>query len=277
MARNFKNDQKTSVKDNVKVLDTAIKALAPIVTDLHPNVNKEDTWIDGFNKRTSNIALGSTDASVYENIEYNNNEPMLAAYFSQYSMSVRSANRVISTMTIRNEIQSLLLDKFYTLVGQLENEFEWMRPSLKEKIKALANSAVGAIVHKINIVNIDAIYYAAYMSSSQKENGEMEEIAENTRRIMDPIMLALVAEIMAFITTNLYDAFYEDLVTEITSRDFDIICEYLKPYLIDFRNDMLCVVNDILLELLIYRKETTYIIYNQAKNFAEEMGVHFYY
>lgn len=268
-----------AVYDDKKVFSGAIDTLNDVIMkplyDNNADI-KNDSWVNILTKCTSGIALGTADAGVYENIAYKK-DPMLANYFSQYSRSVNSANRSLTTMIIENKIQLLLLDKFYTLVGQLENEFEWMKPSLKEKIKILADDLLCGITIKIANIHIESIYYVAYMNCSKKDNDSADEIYNNIEKVLNPIIVSLVSEIMAYLTTKLYDTFYAELVTEITSDDFNIICDYMRPYLIDFKDDMMCVVYDILFSLLIYRVNTTYLIYNQAKNFAEEMDVPFYY
>lgn len=267
----FNSKEKEAI---LKAIDTLNDVVA-IPTNIKIPI-ENTSWVDMLSESTSGIALGTADSRVYENMAYPT-DPIVANYFSQYTRSVNSANRSITYMLIKNKTQLLLLDKFHTLVGQLENEFEWMKLSLREKIKKIAVDLVYDMTHKIAGTDLESIYYVSCMNLDEKDPDYVDRVFKNVEVVLNPIVISLIADIMAYLTTSLYDTFYEELVTEITSEDFNIICEYMKPYLIEFKDDLFILIMSILLNLMLNRVNTTYTIYNQAKSFAEEMDVPFYY
>lgn len=237
----------------------------------------KDSWVDILTKYTSGMALGLSDAHVYESMAHTDNQRIVGDYFNQYARSVSSANNALTEVYTMNEIQILFIDKFYTLLGQLENEFEWMNSSLKDRIKTLAQNLPLRVVSKISAIDLNAIYYVAQLNFVQKNGNNEGFDPEDVEMAMAPIVNSLVADIMSGLTMSLYDAFYVELVTDITSKDFDIICEYMKPYLVDFRDDLLYTVAHILYSLITHRVSTTYTIYNQAKELADSLDIPFYY
>lgn len=261
-----------SLEEVVDILNRVI--LCPART---ADVSDKDTWVDIMDKYTSGMALGSIDSRIYEQFASKNGFPMVSRYFSEYDRSVVSANDAVKQMYTTVEIERFLMDKFYTLVGQLENEFEWMKPSLKEKIKTVAKNFPSNVVYKLTYIDEDSIYYAAQLNAIQngKDVGDFE--IHDVEVMVAPIANSVVTDIMAGLTMSLYDTFYCELVTEVTSEDFDIICDYMKPYLIDFRDDLMYLVVYILYNNVMRRSTTTYEIYNQAKSLADELDIPFYY
>lgn len=274
-----KEETKTQPIISEKPLEQVVDTLNEVILRpaLTADVSDKDTWVDMMNKYTSGMALGSIDSRVYEQLASKNGYPMISRYFSEYDRSVVNANDAVEQMYTTVEVERFLMDKFYTLVGQLENEFEWMKPSLKEKIKTVAKNFPIKVAHKLTYIDEEPIYYAAQLNAIQngKEPGDFE--INDIEVMVAPIANSVVTDIMAGLTMSLYDTFYCELVTEVTTSDFDIICEYMKPYLIDFRDDLLCLIVYILYNNVMHRSTTTYEIYNQAKSLADEFDIPFYY
>ena len=274
-----KEETKTQPIISEKPLEQVVDTLNEVILRpaLTADVSDKDTWVDMMNKYTSGMALGSIDSRVYEQLASKNGYPMISRYFSEYDRSVVSANAAVEQMYTTVEVERFLMDKFYTLVGQLENEFEWMKPSLKEQIKTVAKNFSIKVVHKLTYIDKDPIYYAAQLNAIQngKEPGDLE--INDIEVMVAPIANSVVTDIMAGFTMGLYDTFYCELVAEVTTSDFDIICDYMKPYLIDFRDDMLCLIVYILYNNVMHRSTITYKIYHQAKSLADELDIPFYY
>ena len=274
-----RKDAKSQPVVSEKPLEQVVDILNGVILcpALTADISDNDTWVDIMNKYTSGMALGSIDSRVYGEIASKNGYPMISRYFSEYDRSVVSANSAVEEMYTIVEIERFLMDKFYTVVSQLENEFEWMKPSLKEKIKAVAKNFPIKVAHKLTYIDEDSIYYAAQLNAIQngKEAGDFE--IHDVEVMVAPIANSVVTDIMAGFTMSLYDTFYCELVTEVTTADFDIICDYMKPYLIDFRDDLLCLIVYILYNNVMHRSTTTYEIYNQIKSLADEFDIPFYY
>lgn len=274
-----RKDAKSQPVVSEKPLEQVVDILNGVILcpALTTDVSDNDTWVDIMNKYTSGMALGSIDSRVYGQIASKNGYPMIGRYFSEYDRSVVSANDAVEQMYTTVEVERFLMDKFYTLVGQLENEFEWMKPSLKEQIKTVAKNFPIKVVHKLTYIDEDPIYYAAQLNAIQNGKEPSDFEINDIEVMVAPIANSVVTDIMAGLTMSLYDTFYCELVTEVTSEDFDIICDYMKPYLIDFRDDLMCLVVYILYNNVMRRSTTTYEIYNQVKSLAEELDIPFYY
>ena len=157
------------------------------------------------------------------------------------------------------------------------NEFDWMNYDMQSRIKDSARNIMYLIINKIPNIDVDSIVYAIQLNAVQKRNNSYDFTEEDIEIMVAPITNIITANIMADVTKTIYDVFYYELVTEITSKDFDIICEYMKPYFVEFRDDLLMFIANLIADLVVYRANTTYEIYNRVKKFAEEMDVPFYY
>ena len=262
-----------SIGDAVDVLNNVI--LTPQLTsDVDP---ENDSWMDILNKFTSGISLGSADSKIYGQIAYKNGDNLIGDYFSQYATLLLSTNETIKGAYIYTKIARFLFDKFHTLISLLMNEFDWMNHDMQSRIKDSARNIMYLIINKIPNIDVDSIVYAIQLNAVQKRNNSYDFTEEDIEIMVAPITNTITANIMADVTKTIYDVFYYELVTEITSKDFDIICEYMKPYFVEFRDDLLMFIANLIADLVVYRANTTYEIYNRVKKFAEEMDVPFYY
>lgn len=262
-----------TIGDVVDVLNNIV--LEPQFTmDVDP---EDDSWMDILNKFTSGISLGSADSRIYSQIAYKNGDNLIGDYFGNYTTLLLSTNETIKVAYVYTKMARFLFDKFHTLISLLMNEFDWMNLPMQNRIKDSARNIMYLISNKIPNIDVDSIFYAIQLNAVQKRNNPHEFTEEDIEIMIAPIVNTVTANIMADVTRIIYDAFYNELVTEITSKDFDIICEYMKPYFVEFRDDLLIFMANIITELVVYRVNTTHEIYNNAKKFAEELDVPFYY
>ena len=262
-----------TIGDVVDVLNNAV--LRPQLTmDVDP---ENDSWMDILNKFTSGISLGSADSRIYSQIAYKDGNNLIGDYFSNYATLLLSTNETIKAAYVYTKMARFLFDKFHTLISLLMNEFDWMNLHMQNRIKDSARNIMYIITNKMPNIDVDSISYAIQLNAVQKRNNPYEFTEEDIEIMIAPIVNTVTANIMADVTRVIYDAFYNELVTEITSKDFDIICEYMKPYFVEFRDDLLIFMANIITELVAYRVNTNHDIYNNAKKFAEELDVPFYY
>ena len=262
-----------TIGDVVDVLNNIV--LEPQFTmDVDP---ENDSWMDILNKFTSGISLGSADSRIYSQIAYKNGDNLIGDYFGNYATLLLSTNETIKVAYVYTKMARFLFDKFHTFISLLMNEFDWMNLHMQNRIKDSARNIMHIIINKIPNIDIDSISYAIQLNAVQKRNNPYEFTEEDIEIMIAPIVNTVTANIMADVTRVIYDAFYNELVTEITSKDFDIICEYMKPYFVEFRDDLLIFMANIITELVAYRVNTNHDIYNNAKKFAEELDVPFYY
>ena len=262
-----------TIGDVVDVLNNIV--LQPQFTmDVDP---EDDSWMDILNKFTSGISLGSADSRIFSQIAYKNGDNLIGDYFSNYATLSLSTNETIKVAYVYTKMARFLFDKFHTLISLLMNEFDWMNLPMQNRIKDSARNIMCIIISKMPNIDVDSIFYAIQLNAVQKRNNPYEFTEEDIEIMIAPIVNTVTANIMADVTRIIYDAFYNELVTEITSKDFDIICEYMKPYFVEFRDDLLIFMANIITELVAYRVNTNHDIYNNAKKFAEELDVPFYY
>ena len=262
-----------TIGDVVDVLNNIV--LEPQFTmDVDP---ENDSWMDILNKFTSGISLGSADSRIYSQIAYKNGDNLIGDYFGNYATLLLSTNETIKVAYVYTKMARFLFDKFHTLISLLMNEFDWMNLPMQNRIKDSARNIMYLIINKMPNIDVDSISYAIQLNAVQKRNNSYEFTEEDIEIMIAPIVNTVTANIMADVTRVIYDAFYNELVTEITSKDFDIICEYMKPYFVEFRDDLLIFMANIITELVAYRVNTNHDIYNNAKKFAEELDVPFYY
>ena len=262
-----------TIGDVVDVLNNIV--LEPQFTmDVDP---EDDSWMDILNKFTSGISLGSADSRIFSQIAYKNGDNLIGDYFGNYATLLLSTNETIKAAYVYTKMARFLFDKFHTLISLLMNEFDWMNLHMQNRIKDSARNIMYLIINKMPNIDVDSIFYAIQLNAVQKRNNPYEFTEEDIEIMIAPIVNTVTANIMADVTRIIYDAFYNELVTEITSKDFDIICEYMKPYFVEFRDDLLIFMANIITELVVYRVNTTHEIYNNAKKFAEELDVPFYY
>lgn len=262
-----------TIGDVVDVLNNIV--LQPQFTmDVDP---ENDSWMDILNKFTSGISLGSADSRIYSQIAYKNGDNLIGDYFGNYATLSLSTNETIKVAYVYTKMARFLFDKFHTLISLLMNEFDWMNLHMQNRIKDSARNIMHLIINKMPNIDVDSISYAIQLNAVQKRNNPYEFTKEDIEIMIAPIVNTVTANIMADVTRVIYDAFYNELVTEITSKDFDIICEYMKPYFVEFRDDLLIFMANIITELVAYRVNTNHDIYNNAKKFAEELDVPFYY
>lgn len=262
-----------TIGDVVDVLNNIV--LEPQFTmDVDP---EDDSWMDILNKFTSGISLGSADSRIFSQIAYKNGDNLIGDYFGNCATLLLSTNETIKAAYVYTKMARFLFDKFHTLISLLMNEFDWMNLPMQNRIKDSARNIMYLIINKMPNIDVDSIFYAIQLNAVQKRNNPYEFTEEDIEIMIAPIVNTVTANIMADVTRTIYDAFYNELVTEITSKDFDIICEYMKPYFVEFRDDLLIFMANIITELVVYRVNTTHEIYNNAKKFAEELDVPFYY
>lgn len=236
----------------------------------------EDSWVDIIDNYTSGMALGKEDIIAYAGAADSSGEHLVSNYFYGLKCSIEDANSKIKHLYSRYNLQRIFIDTFYTLMGQLENEFEWMKPSLKNKIKQGLVEAIESATYSVFKINLDSIYYTMQFNSVNNNNDPNSWTKDTIEAFISPYVNSAVNEIVANTTMVIYDAFYSELITEVSLEEFDYICQFIKPYLVDFRDDILKTVICILYETMRTRITTTYQIRNQVREFTKDLDIPYY-
>lgn len=235
-----------------------------------------DSLVDIINNYTSGMALGSCDLMAYANACDDKSEHKLANYFYGLNTSVKDANHSVQYMYIKYNLQRIFVDHFYTLMGQLENEFDWIKPSFKKKLKLAISTVITTCTFSVTSVNLDNILYTIQATAAINTGNSSGYDYDMLESFIAPYANSIVNGIVAETTRAVYDAFFEEFITEMSLQEFDYVCEFIKPYIIDFRDDILQTVVKILLVTLYTRVTTTYEIYNQTKQFTEDLDIPYY-
>lgn len=236
----------------------------------------EDSWVDIIDNYTSGMALGTGDTLAYARAADVVGERFVSTYFRGLNCSIVDANNKIKYLYSRYNLQRIFIDTFYTLMGQLENEFEWMKPSLKAKIKRGLIEAIESATYSVFKINLDSIYYTMQFNAVNNNNDPNSWTKDTIEAFISPYVNSTVNEIVANTTMVIYDAFYSELITEVSLEEFDYICQFIKPYLVDFRDDILKTIICILYETMRTRVTTTYQIHNQVKEFTKDLDIPYY-
>lgn len=236
----------------------------------------DDSLVDIINNYTSGMALGSCDLIAYAKACDNKSEYKLAKYFYGLNASVKDANHSVQYMYIRHNLQRIFVDHFYTLMGQLENKFDWIKPSFKKKLKLAISTVINTCTFSVTSVNLDNILYTIQATAVINTGNSSDYDYDMLESFIAPYANSIVNEIVAETTRAVYDVFFEEFITEMSLQEFDYVCEFIKPYIIDFRDDILQTVVKILLVTLYTRVTTTYEIYNQTKQFTEDLDIPYY-
>lgn len=236
----------------------------------------DDSLVDIINNYTSGMALGSCDLIAYAKACDDKSEYKLAKYFYGLNTSVKDANHSVQYMYIKYNLQRIFVDHFYTLMGQLENEFDWIKPSFKKKLKLAISTVITTCTFSVTSVNLDNILYTIQATAAINTGNSSGYDYDMLESFIAPYANSIVNGIVAETTRAVYDVFFEEFITEMSLQEFDYVCEFIKPHIIDFRDDILQTVVKILLVTLYTRVTTTYEIYNQTKQFTEDLDIPYY-
>lgn len=67
-------------------------------------------------------------------------------------------------------------------------------------------------------------------------------------------MLSLYAQQSTITLADfLYEKIYEELIAELDYNDFHIVCEYIKPIILSFRDDVMVAASELVYKLIKYR------------------------
>ena len=244
---------------------------------------KNDLCIDVLNKKTAGIGTMVKPFTILANTAEKANLPYSAVYYHTLSDSAYAMNHNIMKITIAEHLRYPILNAFVTTIELVHNEFESLSDGLMNSIKSYASSFVGDMVYrfvlridpdtilkylfeKIGFEQLNHLYYNA-------NKGDEEADAEFRRlvyMVADPFISAYASESAAFMTDFLFDKLYQEVLVELNYEDFHIVCEYIKPIIFSFRNDVMTIGSDLIYSLVKYRVNSTPVqISDEYKNYCK--------
>lgn len=244
---------------------------------------KNDLCIDVLNKKTAGIGTMVKPFTILADTAEKADLPYSARYYDNLANSANSINHHIKKITIAEHLRYPILNAFITTIELLHNEFESLSDGLMNSIKSYASSFVGDMVYrfvlridpdtilkylfeKIGFEQLNHLYYNA-------NKGDEEADAEFRRlvyMVADPFISAYASESAAFMTDFLFDKLYQEVLVELNYEDFHIVCEYIKPIIFSFRNDVMTIGSDLIYSLVKYRVNSTPVqISDEYKNYCK--------
>lgn len=244
---------------------------------------KNDLCIDVLNKKTAGIGTMVKPFTILADTAKKADLPYSARYYDNLANSANSINHHIKKITIAEHLRYPILNAFITTIELLHNEFESLSDGLMNSIKSYASSFVGDMVYrfvlridpdtilkylfeKIGFEHLNHLYYNA-------NKGDEEADAEFRRlvyMVADPFISAYASESAAFMTDFLFDKLYQEVLVELNYEDFHIVCEYIKPIIFSFRNDVMTIGSDLIYSLVKYRVNSTPVqISDEYKNYCK--------
>ena len=267
-------------KSNDEILDFLTKLEHELVIDCNSIINgslsevnnpklKQAPAHDVLNAITTGIPEAIGIINILDNT-WQKYDPAIADYWYLVGCTAKGANNSIKRLCFGTNIKLVILNLFYTLKNSLMNEFDWMENELD---KGLKESAVAVMEYSVAVSSmnmcIDEIYY--YASFIDRDNQDKDSFNNEVSLLVNPIAESMATDITAYTLGNIYDVLFNILATNATSEDFNTIAMYIKPYILDFKSDLVhCIRNTI--HQIVYTRSTLEI---QASKFINELSKEF--
>lgn len=231
---------------------------------------EKDLCINTINKKTAGIGTLIKPFTIMAETAQDNGMPATSAYYTALANYSASTNYTVLDNTIAEHLRYPILNAFVTAIGLLKNEFEGLSDSLIESMKLDASTFVDSLVYAFRLyINPDIIFkylvervgfekmnylYTTSNNDCLKDNPK----ANNEFRLLvysvsDPFISLFSADATSRLTDYLYDKIYIELLAELDYTDFHTVCEYIKPIIFSFRNDIMSISSDMLYKLIKYR------------------------
>ena len=266
-------------KSNDEILDNLTKLEHELVIDCNSIINgslsevnnpklKQAPAHDVLNAITTGIPEAIGIINILDST-WQKYDSTIADYWYLVGCTAKGANNSIKRLCFGTNIKLVILNLFYALKNSLMNEFDWMEDELD---KGLKESAVAVMEYSeaasMNMC-IDEIYY--YASFIDRDNQDKDSFNNEVSLLVNPIAESMATDITAYTLGNIYDVLFNILATNATSEDFNTIAMYIKPYILDFKSDLVhCIRNTI--HQIVYTRSTLEI---QASKFINELSKEF--
>lgn len=233
-----------------------------------------------LNVESSGIADAKDYEKALECLSYKEDKPMISRYWNSLQYNTDTANSCMNKMYFGTEIKMIVLDLFYTLKNQLVYEFDWVEDELIKELKLQSVNILEQINDSSYRIPIDEMYYyyQTMIKSAGEDKPEKHEVHfQDAFLVVSPFAEVLSTEITAIVVDSIYNAFFNILFAKANSSDFDTICKYVKPYIMEFKDNLVESLVGILIELMINRSRVDIDRYDFIKKLSEEFGNPFLY
>lgn len=267
--------RENTMNNTFNIDDTAIKNQATI-TDIcsnginHADVNLEkDYMVDILNKKTSGAATMIKPFKIMADTAEDAIMPFTASYMSNISRSIKIMNNYVGRAVVNDYLRYPIMDAINTTAGLIRNEFESLSDSIIERIKSCGYVLVDRFGDLfLNMIDIDIIFnylidkvgcdiledlYRSSFTDKKKDN----DFYMIVQMYADPFIVSYANTATSLLTDMVYDKLYHSFLCELDSKDFVIVCQYIKPALLSFRDDMVLLSRKLVYELIKHRISST--------------------
>ena len=232
-----------------------------------------------LNMESSGVAEAKDYERVLECIANKEENNIISGYWNSLQYNTSSANFSVSRMCFGTEIKMRILDLFYTLKNQLVYEFDWIEDELVNELKVQSVYILDRADDVIHRVPIDEMYYyyQTIIRSKREDNPEKNQLDfQETFLVTFPFAEVLSTDISAVVVNSIYNAFFNILLAKANSADFETICNYIKPHILEFKDNLTESLVKILVELMMNRSSVDIDRYDFIKKLSEEFGNPFF-
>lgn len=232
-----------------------------------------------LNMESSGVAEAKDYEKVLECVANKEENNIISGYWNSLQYNTSSANFSVSRMCFGTEIKMRILDLFYTLKNQLVYEFDWIEDELVNELKVQSVYILDRADDVIHRVPIDEMYYyyQTIIRSKGEDTPEKNQLDfQETFLVTFPFAEVLSTDISAVVVNSIYNAFFNILLAKASSADFETICNYIKPHILEFKDNLTESLVKILVELMMNRSSVDIDRYDFIKKLSEEFGNPFF-
>lgn len=249
----------------------------------------KDSFVDILNKKTSGINTMIKPFEILSDKANEANLPHTSIYYHHLSSNIRREDAEITIFTISSYLRCPVLNAIHDTVGLIANEFESLPSKLIDTLKDRAQCALTNLSYTYQtMVNphiifnylIDKVGYDLLLELREKSitSGDTSDFDNIVLMYSDPFISSFATSAASIMAGAIYDGLYYSFLCELDSEDFNIVCNYIKPYLLSFRDDMVKIAGDLTLILVKHRlayhpKEVADVIYNDEINTTASIDV----
>lgn len=267
----MKKNKITKVNNEFNIDDTAMNNQFAIIDDISNGVNKVDVDInnqlvvDIINEKTSGTGTMIKPFYILSDKAYDSGLPYTGMYYCGLSDSIMKMNNIIGDVVVSDYLKYPILKAIKTTISLIQNEFESISDNTIEAIKEFGYDCTERIIQDFHsMIDIPTIFKylidkIGYEYLNDLYKGSFTDPDQNSKFMnlvmiyADPFVLAFANTATARLADYIFDGLYSTLLGELDSTDFEIVCEYIKPAILLFRDDTINITHRLIFVLIKHR------------------------
>lgn len=267
----MKKNKNTKINNEFNIDDAAVNNQVIIFDNISNGVNKVDVdmksepVIDIINEKTSGTGTMIKPFYILSDKAYDSGLPYTGMYYNRLSDTIMKMNNIVGDVVVSDYLKYPVLDAIKTTISLIQNEFESISDNTITAIKETGYDCTVQIMQDFHaMIDISVIFRYLidkvgyeYLNDLYKES--FTDADQNSRFMnlimiyADPFVLAFANTATARLADYIFDGLYSTLLGELDSKDFEIVCEYIKPAILSFRDDIINITNRLIFTLIKHR------------------------